>query len=766
MKTAGRIMVLFGSMALSLVLSGTGSLGAFVSAPAVADNGALSWSTNPTPAPSPTTNVLNGVSCPSTTLCIAVGYYGKGPVNQTLVEALSGGSWTVVPSPDQGAYDNVLNSVSCVTPTSCVAVGYESTQSGVSKTLVESWDGSAWSIIKSPDVGEHDNSLEGVSCTTASSCDAVGTYTDSHGGTATLAEQWIGTAWSLLPSPDPGGNAGNNSLNGVSCIDAHFCVAVGKYTPRSKEGRTLVEDWDGKTWSYVSSPNPGSGANGLNGTSCTGTAFCMAAGYRSNGSTDKTLVMSWHGIGTKWTLSASPDPSPTNNYLNAISCTDPGFCVAVGYYSAGSVEKTLALTFDGTDWSVTPSGDEGSGDNNTRAVNCPKPRIKEFVGSFLEAPPAHNSGSRNLPEPPANQTLIESFTGTQWVVTTSPNKSDGDNDLNSVSCVTTSFCVAVGTYRKSETGETLTLIESWDGSSWSIVPSPNKGTSGDNLTGVSCVSTQFCIAVGAIGTFESRTLIESWDGSKWSIASSPDNGAANYLWGVNCVSSHFCVAVGVRGYGASTEGTLVESWNGSRWAIISSPNPSESSLEGVSCTSSLSCQAVGFKLKGTLVESWDGSRWSVTPSPDKGPYGGDLSSVSCSTRNSCKAVGSYDYSSAMYAIHTLIESWNGKTWSVEASPNPTIHEDVLQSVSCVSSTDCVAAGSVGPPPGEVGRTVIESWNGSAWGVTPTPNVGNKLNPYANSLFGVSCPASSYCIAVGSYFWAQENRDQTLIETGS
>src|SRR5439155_1776517 len=135
-------------------------------------------------------------------------------------------------------------------------------------------------------------------------------------------------------------------------------------------------------------------------------------------------------------------------------------------------------------------------------------------------------------------------------------------------------CTAVGTSYIS-TGETfLSLIEAGDGTSWSIVTSPNTGTS-DFLNGVACVSSGFCTAVGNYfsSDFPPGTLVEAWNGSNWSIVSSPNTGTGDFLSGVACVSSESCTAVG----------TLIESRNGVRWSIVASPNSGHSCRNGVAC---------------------------------------------------------------------------------------------------------------------------------------------------------------------------------------
>ena len=106
----------------------------------------------------------------------------------------------------------------------------------------------------------------------------------------TLIETWNGSTWSIVPSPNPSSDQFPfSSLSGVSCTGPAACTAVG-YGPGSL---TLVESWDGSIWSIVSSPNPsGSLGNFLNAVSCTGPTACTAVGESSDGTANQTLVES------------------------------------------------------------------------------------------------------------------------------------------------------------------------------------------------------------------------------------------------------------------------------------------------------------------------------------------------------------------------------------------------------------------------------------------------------------------------------------------
>ncbi len=371
-----------------------------------------------------------------------------------------------------------------------------------------------------------------------------------------------------------------------------------------------------------------------------------------------------------------------------------------------------------------------------------------------------------------------------WSITPSPNPGSASNDLlQGVSCISSTNCVAVG----SSSGKTL--VETWDGTKWSITPSPNEGSAGGNfLNGVSCISSTNCVAVGSSS---GKTLVETWDGTKWSVTPSPNEGSAgNFLNGVSCTSSTNCVAVGDYQASPNLSQTLVETWDGTTWSITPSPNqvspfpapPTDNNfLNGVSCTSSTNCVAVGYYLatkfikvglgiqpvshNQTLVETWDGKTWSITPTPNVGGMVNEenyLDGVSCTGPTNCVAVGDYlnTQTSLNSYFQTLVETGDG-SWSITPSPNAgTGTDNGLNGVSCLSSTNCVAIGSFDNPSSGSLYTLVETWDGTKWSVTPSPNEGKEP-----SLSGVSCTGSSECVAVGSYV-NSSNVFQTLVETNA
>jgi hypothetical protein len=192
-------------------------------------------------------------------------------------------------------------------------------------------------------------------------------------------------------------------------------------------------------------------------------------------------------------------------------------------------------------------------------------------------------------------------------------------------------------------------------------------------------------------------------------------------------------------------------------------------LLGVTCTSAADCWAVGsrfdtFGVNQTLIEHWDGSLWSVVPSPDSSTIQADtLQGVTCMSASDCWAVGFSSESETRF--HTLVEHWDGNSWSVVPSPdaNPT-SRNILLGVKCTSASQCWAAGYQGYTTGGIPeQTLIERWDGVSWSVATSPNSSAEQQ---NLLQDVTCTATSECWAVGYYYLSytqQQTQAHTLIE---
>jgi hypothetical protein len=356
----------------------------------------------------------------------------------------------------------------------------------------------AWTPDASKNVGTEENFLHGVSCVSPPSppkfCVAVGEYLNGS-ARRTLTEKWNGFSWKILPSPNEG--TGDNRLKGVSCVSKNFCQAVGEYFNTTKGAfQNLAEKWNGRSWKIELTPDPGGSNDFIDGVSCVTTTFCKAAGqgFNTAGEAYETMILGW-----------SESWGPTN------PCCEP-----------------------------SPNGTRAQrGDNFLSAVSCPP-----------LAPPCTTVGEYFVG---IYQTLIES--GPPWTKESSPNQGTESSLLKGVSCVTTTFCVAVGNYKTHK----QTLIESGPTPSWKIETSPNKG-SASRLQGVSCVSSTSCEAVGSYISGIHQTLIETGP-APWMIDTSPNQGTkSNDLEGVSCVPAPLsCKAVGFYLDGTLVPRTLIES---------------------------------------------------------------------------------------------------------------------------------------------------------------------------------------------------------------
>ncbi len=350
----------------------------------------------------------------------------------------------------------------------------------------------------------------GVSCTSASACTAVGDAVTSAGASVTLAERWNGTAWSVQSTPSPSG-AAVSYLEGVACTSATACTAVGHYVSSAGVPVTLAERWNGTAWAVQSTPNPsGVTASFLLGVSCTSASFCTAVGYSlTSAGGYQALAEAWNG--TAWAIQSTATPTgATSSILIGVACTAASACTAAGYsLNSAGTSATLAEVWNGTAWAVqstaTPSGATAS---QLYEVACTSTSACTAVGNYTTS-----AGVRPL---------AERWNGTSWAVQSTPEPSDATAGfLNGVACTSASACTSVGWYETSP-GAYETLAEVWNGTTWAIQSSPNpSGATASYLFGVACTAASACTAVGYDLNPSYTALAERWNGTAWAIQSTP-----------------------------------------------------------------------------------------------------------------------------------------------------------------------------------------------------------------------------------------------------
>jgi len=135
-----------------------------------------------------------------------------------------------------------------------------------------------------------------------------------------------------------------------------------------------------------------------------------------------------------------------------------------------------------------------------------------------------------------------------------------------------------------------------------------------------------------------------------------------------------------------------------------------------------------------------------------------LGGVSCVSSKRCTAVGS---SFATFTTQSdLVESWNGKSWTVVPSPNPTGAYGGLAAVSCASAASCLAVGPSDDQESTFG--VVLRWNGTAWTVVP---LGTLVTGEVN-LQGVDETSPGHAVVVGTKFGTFGFQQLRLVESGS
>jgi hypothetical protein len=296
---------------------------------------------------------------------------------------------------------------------------------------------------------------------------------------------------------------------------------------------------------------------------------------------------------------------------------------------------------------------------------------------------------------------------------------------------------------------------------WSLETTPlPAGAAGAQLSGVSCVPSGQCTAVGFYWPeqnppFTYHALIERWNGRAWSLqaAAVPSGATISGLSAVSCPSASRCFAVGSYQSNATSVSDLNESWDGSSWSVQAAPFGTCCGLAAISCSSASACTAVDF-FGG--VERWNGSSWAFQIDL-AAPYPTGLSGVSCATSAACTVVGSVFQPAplGMGDYQPLAAHWDGgSSWHAEAAPKPFGESNQprpfgwgFEGVSCTAANACTAVGNYPKQNGmdKYFFTFAERWNGSKWTVQYQLPFG-----ISSDLSAVSCVSATTCVAVGHH----------------
>ena len=297
------------------------------------------------------------------------------------------------------------------------------------------------------------------------------------------------------------------------------------------------------------------------------------------------------------------------------------------------------------------------------------------------------------------------------------------------------------------------------------VPNP-PGAKNAGLFGISCPMVAGCVAVGYATTKPAGNLVETYAGGKWTPTAFQQGLTFPTVGAVWCASMTSCVAVGDAGALESNGAQpLVETLSDGTWTPTSPPLPATGitgSLDAISCVTAEWCVAAGFMGDSQdnnfgLLEVLSNGTWTpeVGPTPSPSTQSG-IRSVQCFTPTSCDAVGFYG---GLSSSNGLLETLSGNGWAGSALGGT----GILDSLSCVSSSSCLAVGTMVDGGGYTETLSGTTWTGGSL-PRPGPGPGN-----GNGMAGVSCPKSvSSCVAIGGWHDPRphHHKPRLLIETES
>lgn len=485
--------------------------------------------------------------------------------------------------------------------------------------------------------------------------------------TSTSTSAWGAVA--ALPAP-----AGVSS---ISCPSTTTCVAEG--IDSNDYGDVEVTTDGGTAWSAGSLPSQVVGGPGA--VSCPTTSWCMAVGGGTFVSTDG---------GKTWSSTTFPTVLEQSG---AVACTSVDVCVVAGLAVNG--DTTVVTTGDGGSTWSTASLPTVQDDNVQLA--CPSTTTCELVSS----------------DGTTSQVFSSADGGASWT-----SVFTGSDFLGSISCPTTTNCLAVGETINS----TPTVVSTSNGGASWQTRSPSLTLPYADLTDASCATAASCTVVGfgwpsTAGTNQQPVVASTADGgSSWQQGTLPTTSL--FPTAVACPSTSTCIAASAAKAG---EDAIITNDGGTSCsaALLSS---GDAPLSELSCPTATTCLAAG----GTAVAtSGDGGvAWSATSVV---PGLATISGIACASATACVAVGpSLGAATAVSIEHTTD---GGTSWASATLPSGTLG---LGAVSCPTSSVCYAT-YFGSTPG----VLLSTDGGATWSALTFPTGSGATGPLA-------CPSASVC----------------------
>ncbi|HYZ54820.1 MAG TPA: alkaline phosphatase family protein [Streptosporangiaceae bacterium] len=351
--------------------------------------------------------------------------------------------WAVQPAPALGAGDNTYGSVAAVSPTDVWAAGNylpDTATSNQDATLATAahFDGTQWTQTPVPHSGPNYNTLFGIAATPGKAW-AVGVALNSSYQAHSLIEAWNGSAWHIAATPKL--DTQRDTLYSAVALSARDVWAVGHQQSENGTYGTLIEHWNGTSWSVVPSPDPGTSGNHLYGVAAAGPDNIWAVGQRDDQHSDTPLVEHWNGHG--WKAVDVPSAGLTGGLLQGVAVHGSEvWAVGQSDDSTHQARPLVEHLANGV-WTADQPAGLGSGFSNVTGVAYSDGTVW-LVGSYLD-----NASGNQL-------TLVASNSGTGWHQVPAPNPGTGDKVLGGISAA--GGTVWAGGYFKTDTARSP-LIE-------------------------------------------------------------------------------------------------------------------------------------------------------------------------------------------------------------------------------------------------------------------------------------------------------------------
>ncbi|HEX2664329.1 MAG TPA: alkaline phosphatase family protein [Candidatus Acidoferrum sp.] len=330
----------------------------------------------------------------------------------------------------------------------------------------------------------------------------------------------------------------------------------------------------------------------------------------------------------------------------------------------GPGKPAAAASLAASGWTVEPSYNFGSLDNVLAGVSAASLNDAWAVGAYYPA-------SSNV-----LATLAHHFDGNRWTAFSLPNVGTQENVLYAVSMPTTGKAWAVGYYMSGKFVQ-QTLIEHFDGTVWTVVPSPSPGALQNILFGVAAITDSDVWAVGAEQDASGlwHALTEHWDGTAWSVVSAVDAGSSgNQFYAVKALASDNVYAVGQQAGAGFPNQALVENWNGKAWRVVSSPADASGSVLPLGATATSSTLTVVGEQETdtapytTYVAAGTPGTESIEATPNAGTGENDLFAATTAADGSTWAIG-WDINATTGNHDPLILQGKNGVWSLVSSPS-------------------------------------------------------------------------------------------------